>query len=141
MGHTMTSEDTIVLAIAFDAHNMVHHMSQKKLSSFQRGYSVQVLQVHAPHNYRFTEAEKNDLRAVHLNYNAANKFDKYSWSNGWIWNYGHTMHVRSMLTISEDSPHHTIFGIGFGAPWTIRPIAAPARCTVGPWSVQGGQED
>ena len=107
----MTSEDTIVLAIAFDAHNMVHHMSQKKLSSFQRGYSVQVLQVHAPHNYRFTEAEKNDLRAVHLNYNAANKFDKYSWSNGWIWNYGHTMHVRSMLTISEDSPHHTIFGM------------------------------
>ena len=111
MSHTMSSEETIVLAIAFDAHNMVHHMSQKKLSSFQRGHSVQVLQVHAPHNYRFTEAEKNNLRAVHLNYNAANKFDKYNWSNGWIWNYGHTMHVRSMLTISEDSPHHTIFGM------------------------------
>ena len=111
MGHTMTSEETIVLAIAFDGHNMVHHMTQKKLSSFQRGYSVQVLQVHAPHNYRMTEAEKNHLRAIHLNYNAANKFDKYNWENGWIWNYGHTMHVRSMLTISEDSPHHTIFGM------------------------------
>ena len=102
MGHTMTGEETIVLAIAFDAHNTV---SQKKLSSFQRGYSVQVLQVHAPHNYRLTEAEKNNLRALHLNYNAANKFDKHNWSNGWIWNYGHTMHVRTMLTISDDSPH------------------------------------
>ena len=34
MSHTMTSEETIVLAIAFDAHNMVHHMSQKMLTSF-----------------------------------------------------------------------------------------------------------
>eukprot|EP00439_Symbiodinium_sp_Y106_P086734 s314_g35.t2 len=111
MSHTMSSEETIVLAIAFDAHNMVHRMSQKMLTSFQRGYSVQVLQVHAPYDYVFTEAEKNNLRAMYLNYNAANKFDKYNWSNGWIWNYGHTMHVRSMLTISEDSPRHTIFGM------------------------------
>ena len=107
----MTSEETVVLAIAFDPHNMVHHMSQKMLSSFPRGYSVQVLQVQAPYDYHFTEAEKNSLRALHLNYNAANKFDKDNWSNGWIWNYGHTMHVRTMLTISADSPHHTIFGM------------------------------
>ena len=113
MSHTMSSEETIVLAIAFDARNMVRHTSQilKMLTSFQQGYSVQVLQVHAPYDYVFTEAEKNSLRATHLNYNAANKFDKYNWSNGWIWNYGHTMRVRSMLTISEDSPHHTIFGM------------------------------
>ena len=84
MGHTMTSEVTIVLAIAFDAHNMVRHMSQKMLTSFQRGYSVQVLQVHAPYDYHFTEAEKNHLWALYLNYNAANKFDKYNWSNGWF---------------------------------------------------------
>ena len=84
MGHTMTSEETTVLAIAFDAHNMVRHMSQKMLTSFQRGYSVQVLQVHAPYDYHFTEAEKNHLWALYLNYNAANKFDKYNWSNGWF---------------------------------------------------------
>ena len=78
----MTNDQTIVLAISFDLHNMAHHMAGKKLSSFQRGYSVQVLQVHAPHNYRFTEAKKNNVRALHLNYNAANKFDRYNWSNG-----------------------------------------------------------
>ena len=81
MGHTMTNDQTIVLAISFDLHSMAHHMAGKKLSSFQRGHSAQV---HAPRNCRFTEAEKNNVRALHLNYNAANEFDRYNWSNGWI---------------------------------------------------------
>ena len=58
MGHTMANDQTIVLAITFDLHNMAHHMAVKKLSSFQRGYSVQVLQVYAPHNYRFTRPRR-----------------------------------------------------------------------------------
>ena len=129
MSHTMSSEETIVLAIAFDAHNTVHHMSQilKMLTSFQRGYSVQVLQVHAPYDYVFTEAEKNNLRAMYLNYNAANKFDKYNWSNGWIRNYGHTMHVRSTHVNADHfrrfaAPHN--LWNGFGSSWTIWPISA-----------------
>ena len=127
MSHTMSSEETIVLAIAFDAHNTVHHMSQQMLTSFQRGYSVQVLQVHAPYDYVFTEAEKNNLRAMYLNYNAANKFDKYNWSNGWIRNYGHTMHVRSTHVNAD---HFRRFAApynlwnGFGSSWTIWPISA-----------------
>ena len=111
MNHTMSNNETALIAIAFDGYNQIHHMSQKKLSSFQRGYSVQVLQVHAPHNYRLTSNEMDNLRVIHLSYNAIDKFDKYNWENGWIWLYGHTMHVRSMLTLPEDSPHHTIFGM------------------------------
>ena len=74
----MSNNETVLIAVAFDGYNQIHHMSQKKLSSFQRGYSVQVLQVHAPHNYRLSQC---------------------------------TMHVRTMLTLPEDSPHHTIFGM------------------------------
>ena len=111
MGHTMPSDQTIVLAICFNPYNMATHLTSKKLSSFQRGYSVQVLQVRAPHNYRLTMEEKDNLRAVHLSYNAADKFDRYNWATGWIWNYGHTMHVKSMMMLSKDSPHHTIFGM------------------------------
>ncbi|CAK9038019.1 unnamed protein product [Durusdinium trenchii] len=75
----------------------------------QRG--LEVLQVHAPYNYCMTRTEMDNLRVIHLRYNAIDKFNKYNWENGWIWLRGHTIHVRTMLTIPEDSPHHTIFGM------------------------------
>ena len=112
MGHTMACDQTVVMAVSFDPHNLTHHNAVKKTSSFQRGYSVQVIQVHSPCSYRLTEWERNNLRTMVIDYNAAQKFQEYNWSSGWIWLYGHTMHVQSMLTIGESCCHHTIFQMG-----------------------------
>eukprot|EP00435_Cladocopium_sp_Y103_P011245 s69_g2.t3 len=43
-----------------------------------------------------------------MKYNAAMKFQNYKWSNGWIWLYGHTMHVETIIELADSSPHHTI---------------------------------
>ena len=108
-GHTMSNKETVLIAISFEEHNLIHHQSQKMVASFQRGYSVQILQIHAPYDYQLTNKEMNKMRVMHLQYNAIDKFDRYNWENGWIWLYGHTIHVKSMLTLTESSPHHTIF--------------------------------
>ena len=115
-GHTMSNKETVLIAIAFEEHNLIHHMSQKMVTSFQRGYSVQVLQIHAPFDYQLTSKEMNKMRVMHLRYNAIDKFDRYNWESGWIWLYGHTMHVKSMLTLTESSPHHTIFRMALTHP-------------------------
>ena len=108
VGHTMGDNETVVMAICFDHHNLCHNMAVKKASIFQRGYSVQVLQIHSPFNYKLVEQETNNIRILHMKYNAAMKFQKYKWSNGWIWLYGHTMHVETMIELADSSPHHTI---------------------------------
>ena len=74
MGHTMACDQTVVVAVSFEPHNLAHHNAVKKTSSFQRGYSVQVIQVHSPYNYRLTEWERNNLRTMVIDYNAAQKF-------------------------------------------------------------------
>ena len=121
-GHTMSNNETVLIAISFEGHNLIHHQSQKMVTSFQRGYSVQVLQIHAPFDYQMTNKEMNKMRVMHLQYNAIDKFDRYNWENGWIWLYGHTIHVKSMLTLTESSPPPYNLQDGFGAPWPIRPI-------------------
>ena len=60
----------------------------KKASTFQRGYSVQVLQIHSPFNYKLVEQETSNIRILHMKCNASTKFQNYKWSNGWIWLYG-----------------------------------------------------
>ena len=132
--HTTSNNETVLIAIAFEGHNLIHNTSQKMVTSFQRGYSVQVLQVHAPYNYSMTRTEMDNLRVIHLRYNAIDKFDRYNWQNGWIWLYGHTIHVRTMLTIPEDSPHHTIFGMALAHLGQFGQSQLPPE-------VQGRQED
>ena len=79
-GHTMSNKETVLIAISFEEHNLIHHQSQKMVTSFQRGYSVQVLQIHAPYDYQLTNKEMNKMRVMHLQYNAIDKFDRYNWT-------------------------------------------------------------
>jgi hypothetical protein len=110
-GHTMGCEETIIVAVTLDDYNMCHNMALRKMSTFQRGYSVQMLQVHSPYKYKLTMEEQDNLRVIQLGYNAADKFKVYKWSNGWIWLYGHTMHLETMMQIKGENNHQTILNM------------------------------
>ena len=98
-GHTMPCDETMVIAFAPQAHNYAHNLAVKAISHFQRGYSVQILQVHAPQAYRLTTWECSTMKTMYLSYNVVDKFDQYSWQTGLLWIYGHVVHVQTMLSL------------------------------------------
>ena len=93
-GHIPAVENNIILAFNPDPMNLAYHNGQKKTNHFQRGQSIQFLQVLAPCNYLLSNYEKDNMRVM---YNPAQKFEAYSWNSGWIWYYGHTVHLQTML--------------------------------------------
>ena len=65
----MPCDETMVIAFAPQAHNYAHNLAVKTIPHFQRGYSVQILQVHAPQAYRLTTWECSTMKTMYLSYN------------------------------------------------------------------------
>ena len=96
--HLPCTMETMVIGFHPQEVNLSYNVGQRKVSHFQRGHSIQFLQVLAPHKYVLSDNEKNNLRVMSLDYSPVNKFDTYCWNNGFLWYFGHTIHVKSLLT-------------------------------------------
>ena len=134
-GHTMSNNETVLIAIAFEEHNLIHHMSQKMVTSFQRGYSVQVLQVHAPYNYSMQPASDppalqcdRQVRQVQL----GERLDLALWPHN---------PCEDNVDYPGRFPASYNLRNGIGTPRTIWPVTIAARSTIGFGSLQGRQED
>ena len=77
-------------------------MGQRKVCHFQRGHSIQFLQVLAPHKYVLSTMEKDNLRVMSLDFNPTMKFDTYCWDNDFVWYFGHAVHIKSLLVQWKD---------------------------------------
>ena len=95
--HMPATMETMVIGFEPQATNLAYNVGQKKVNHFQRGQSVQFLQVLSPCRYKLSNMEKDNLRVMSLDYNPADKFVTYSWNNGWVWFYGHAVHLQTML--------------------------------------------
>ena len=53
--------------------------------------------------------EKDNLRVMSVDCNPADKFVTYSWNNGWVWFYGHAVHLPTMLQeqLKDEQYAHT----------------------------------
>ena len=106
-GHIPCTDKNVILSMKPSPNNLVNHNAMRKTTHFQRGHSVQYLQIHSNNKYKMDEQEKLSTRVLELNYNPSRKFDKYCWNNGWLWIYGHAIHI-SMAQCGDNSPHRTI---------------------------------
>jgi len=77
--------------------NLSYNVGQRKVSHFQRGHSIQFLQILAPHKYVLSTMEKDNLRVMSLDFNPTMKFDTYCWDNDFVWYFGHAVHIKSLL--------------------------------------------
>eukprot|EP00438_Fugacium_kawagutii_P028998 Skav221416 [mRNA] locus=scaffold355:227353:228306:+ [translate_table: standard] len=106
--HVKCSTDNVLLAMKPSANNLTFHNATKRTNHFQRGQSVLYLQVHAPYSYKMTEEEQSTLRVMTMAYNPLQKLKSYVWTRGWMWIFGHAMHVATMARCPETKPHMTI---------------------------------
>ena len=65
--------------------NVSYNVGQRKVNHFQRGHSIQFLQILAPHKYVLSNLEKDNLRVMGLDFNPTMKFDTYCWGNDFVW--------------------------------------------------------
>ena len=87
---------TILLALRTQQFNLAWHTGQKRVSFFQRAHSIQIMQLHNK-GYVMSEQEVNNLRILKLTYNVTNKFLTYNWNKDFLWYYGHTLHITTLL--------------------------------------------
>eukprot|EP00438_Fugacium_kawagutii_P021550 Skav212526 [mRNA] locus=scaffold3442:23927:25027:- [translate_table: standard] len=106
-GHIPCHNRNVILAMKTSPDNLVNHNAMKKTTHFQTGHSAQYLQVHSGYRYKMDPQEIQTTRILELQYNPCHKFGKYNWNNGWMWIYGHAIHI-TMAQCEEDSPHRTI---------------------------------
>ena len=95
--HMSATMETMVIGFEPQAVNLAYNVGQKKVNHFQRGQSVQFLQVLSPYKYILSNVEKDNLRVMSMDYNPANKFVTYNWNKDFLWYYGHTLHITTLL--------------------------------------------
>ena len=119
--------ETMVSAFAPEVRNYAYNLAVKTISHVQRGYSVQILQVHAPQVYRLTTRERSTIRTMCLSYNVTDKFDQYNWQNGFLWIYGHGVHVQTIAVTPGQQPtsHNPVYGWAWDS---LDKARCPMRC-------------
>ena len=62
-----------------------------------------------PSGTNLSKMEKDNLRVMSVDCNPADKFVTYSWNNGWVWFYGHAVHLPTMLQeqLKDEQYAHT----------------------------------
>lgn len=103
-GHIPCHNKDVVLAMKPSPNNLVNHNAMRKTTRFQRGHSVQYLQVHSGNRYKMDEQEILNTRVTELDYNLSRKFDKYCWGLAVDL---HAVHI-SMAQCGEKSPRRAI---------------------------------
>lgn len=63
-----------VVATILDQYNLMSHLATRKLNIFQRGYSMQLVQVLQGHNYEFTNEELEKTVGVWFVYDGVYSF-------------------------------------------------------------------
>ena len=95
--HLACSMEINVVGFSPQEVNLSYNAGQRKVSHFQRGHSIQFLQILAPHKYVLSTMEKDNLRVMSLDFNPTMKFDTYCWDNDFVWYFGHAVHIKSLL--------------------------------------------
>ena len=95
--HMPFSDNNIIMAFCPESFNLAYHHGQKRVNNFQRGQSVQFLQVLSPHSYKMSQVEMDNLLIKEVEYNPCKKFSQYTWRTGWTWFFGHPLHVTTLL--------------------------------------------
>ena len=68
--HTATTDNFVVVATILDQYNFMSHLATRKVNTFQRGYSMQMVQVLQGHNYVLTKSElDNTIVLYYRGYN------------------------------------------------------------------------
>jgi len=110
--HMSATMETMVIGFEPQAVVLAYNVGQQKVNHFQRGQSVQFLQVLSPHKYKLSNMEKDNLRVMSMDYNPANKFVTYNWNNDFLWYYGHTLHITTLLkqwvTYNDEEKHNYV---------------------------------
>ena len=86
--HPATSDNFVVVATVLEQYNVMSHISQLKANTFQRGYSMQMFQILAGHNYVLTKQElDNTMVLYYRGYNVLQLAQRWTWANGFVWAY------------------------------------------------------
>ena len=105
-GHVGSTIETIVLGFSPNEMNLAYNLGQRKVSHFQRAQSIQFLQIHNPFRYKLSDMERDNVRVMSLDFCPADKFQVYTWNNGWMWYFGHPVHARTMLEQQLADPEY-----------------------------------
>ena len=100
--HLACSMEIMVVGFCPQEVNLSYNVGQRKVNHFQRGHSIQFLQILAPHKYVLSNMEKDNLCVMSLDFNPTMKFDTYCWDNDFVWYFGHAVHIKSLLLQWKD---------------------------------------
>ena len=107
--HTPLSDNLVIVAVNFDQYNLVSHLAMKKMNTFQRGYTMQVIQVLQGHNYEMTNAERGNTVVLYFKgYNVLQLAQRFTWNNGYVWAYSMPINVANAMNAKDDNPEDPI---------------------------------
>ena len=108
-GHTKAAGNFVVVAVNFDQNNLLSHMATKKINCFQRGYTMQMLQVLQGHSYKFIESELQQVVALYYQgYNVLQLVERFTWNNGYVWAFSLPISVNNAMDAKDDNPENPI---------------------------------
>ena len=103
--HTATADNFAVVAI----HSFMSHLATRKVNTFQRGYSMQMVQVLQGHNYVLTKSElDNTIVLYYRGYNVLQLAQRYTWANGFVWAYSMPINVANALDAKDNNPENPV---------------------------------
>lgn len=131
--HTQLADGFVIAAVKFDQYNLCSHMAMKKMNTFQRGYTMQVIQVLQGYTYEMTSAERdNTVVLYYKGYNVLQLAQRFTWNNGYVWAYSMPVNVNNALNAKDDNPEDPILtaltqGIHNGGNQALKHFAKPLR--------------
>ena len=103
--HNGWCQTIVVIAVNFDQRNLMTHLATKKINCFQRGYTLQMLQVLQGHSYKFIESELKQVVALYYQgYNVLQLVQRCTWNNGYVWAYSMPTNVSLALDAKDNNP-------------------------------------
>ena len=101
-GHTGLADNFVVMGVNFDQYNLMAHIATKKVNCFQRGYTMQMLQVLQGHNYKFIESGLKEVVVLYYKgYNVLQLAQRFTWNDGFVWAYSMPVNVKKALEAIE----------------------------------------
>jgi len=107
--HTAATDNFVVVATILDQYNFMSHLATTKVNTFQRGYSMQMVQVLQGHNYVLTKSElDNTIVLYYRGYNVLQVAQRWTWANGFVWAYSMPINVANALDAKDNNPENPV---------------------------------
>ena len=107
--HSAVCDNFIIVATVLEQYNVFSHVAQRKCNVFQRGYSLQMFQILAGHNYVLTKQERDNTMVLYYKgYNVLQLAQRWTWANGFVWAYGMPINVGNAMDAHDDNDENPV---------------------------------